>query len=168
MLIRTEAPADILAVDRLLKSVFDTEAEADLVMALRENGHRTLSLVACDDEGEVIGHAMFSPVTLNGKDLNWQGLAPLAVKEECRHQGIGAEMVREGLTSLGEFGYPACVVVGDPGYYGRLGFVPAAELGFHSQWPAHDPYLQIVALSENELQDQQGLIEYCTEFTALD
>lgn len=37
MLIRTEAPADILAIDRLLKSVFETEAEADLVMTLREN-----------------------------------------------------------------------------------------------------------------------------------
>lgn len=41
MLIRTEAPADILVVDQLLKNVFATEAEADLVMALRENGQRT-------------------------------------------------------------------------------------------------------------------------------
>ena len=49
MLIRTEAPADILAVDRLLKSAFETETEADLVMRLRENGRRTLSLVACND-----------------------------------------------------------------------------------------------------------------------
>lgn len=81
MLIRTEAPADILVVDQLLKNVFATEAEADLVMALRENGQRTLSLVACDDEGEIVGHVMFSPVTLEGEDLNWQGLAPLAVKK---------------------------------------------------------------------------------------
>jgi putative acetyltransferase len=55
MLIRTEAPADILAVDKLLKSTFETEAEANLVMKLRENGRRTLSLVACNDEGEVVG-----------------------------------------------------------------------------------------------------------------
>lgn len=81
MLIRTEAPADILVVDQLLKNVFATEAEADLVMAARENGQRTLSLVACDDEGEIVGHVMFSPVTLEGEDLNWQGLAPLAVKK---------------------------------------------------------------------------------------
>lgn len=101
MLIRTEAPADILVVDQLLKNVFATEAEADLVMALRENGQRTLSLVACDDEGEIVGHVMFSPVTLEGEDLNWQGLAPLAVKEEYRRQGIGAELVKEGLSSLG-------------------------------------------------------------------
>ena len=168
MLIRTEAPADILAVDRLLKSVFDTDAEANLVMALRENGHRTLSLVACDDDGEVIGHAMFSPVTLNGEDLNWQGLAPLAVKASWRRQGIGAEMVREGLASLGELGYPACVVLGEPAYYGRLGFDLAAQLGFHCQWPAHEQYFQIVSLWENELQGREGLIEYCAEFAELD
>lgn len=89
-------------------------------MALRENGQRTLSLVACDDEGEIVGHVMFSPVTLEGEDLNWQGLAPLAVKEEYRRQGIGAELVKEGLSSLGELGYPACVVLGDPAYYSRL------------------------------------------------
>ena len=36
MLIRSEAPADIMPIDNLLKSVFDTEAEAELVMRLRE------------------------------------------------------------------------------------------------------------------------------------
>lgn len=119
MLIRTEAPADILVVDQLLKEVFATEAEANLVMALRENGRRTLSLVACDDEGEIVGHVLFSPVTVAGEDLNWQGLAPLAVKQAYRRQGIGAELVKEGLSSLGELGYPACVVLGDPAYYAR-------------------------------------------------
>ncbi len=119
MLIRTEAPADI-GGRSTVENVFATEAEADLVMALRENGQRTLSLVACDDEGEIVGHVMFSPVTLEGEDLNWQGLAPLAVKEEYRRQGIGAELVKEGLSSLGELGYPACVVLGDPAYYSRL------------------------------------------------
>lgn len=52
MLIRTEAPADLLAIDALLKTVFPTDAEANLVMALRENGRLTLSLVACSEEGK--------------------------------------------------------------------------------------------------------------------
>ncbi len=95
MLIRTEAPADILAIDRLLKSTFETEAEADLVMKLRENGRRTLSLVACNDEGEVVGYVLFSPVTLDGNDYNWQGLAPLAVDEKYRRQGLAANMGKE-------------------------------------------------------------------------
>lgn len=100
MLIRTEAPADILVIDRLLKSVFETDAEANLVMSLRENSHLTLSLVACSDDGEVVGHLMFSPVTLDGEDHNWQGLAPLAVKAECRNQGIAKSLVEEAFSTL--------------------------------------------------------------------
>ena len=144
MLIRTEAPADILVVDQLLKSVFDTEAEANLVMALRENGNRTLSLVACEDDGEVVGFAMFSPVSLAGEHLNWQGLA-----------------------SLGELGYPACVVLGNPDYYQRFGFKPANQFGFTCQWEVPADAFQIVALWENELDNRQGLIEYCPEFNEL-
>ncbi|MFG0888965.1 MULTISPECIES: GNAT family N-acetyltransferase [Vibrio] len=167
MLIRTEAPADILAVDRLLKTVFDTDAEANLVMALRENSHRTLSLVACDDEGEVVGHAMFSPVLLNGEDLNWQGLAPLAVKAEFRHQGLGGELVNEGLASLGELGYPACVVLGNPDYYARFGFTSAEKHGFHCQWDVPADAFQIVALWDGELTGRSGEIQYCPEFADL-
>ena len=50
MLIRTEAPADILTIDRLVRATFETEAEARLVMSLRENSHLTLSLVACTED----------------------------------------------------------------------------------------------------------------------
>ncbi|MGC9422388.1 GNAT family N-acetyltransferase [Vibrio sp.] len=165
MLIRTEAPADILAVDRLLKSVFDTEREANLVMKLRENGRRTLSLVACDDEGDIVGYALFSPVMLNGEDLNWQGLAPLAVETNYRCQGIGAQLVNEGLSSLGELGYPACVVLGAPNYYQRFGFRVAKSHGFHCPWPEVESAFQAVELWEDAFAGRQGLIEYCDEFS---
>ncbi|MDE1514814.1 MULTISPECIES: GNAT family N-acetyltransferase [Vibrio] len=167
MLIRTEAPADILVVDQLLKEVFATEAEANLVMALRENGRRTLSLVACDDEGEIVGHVLFSPVTVAGEDLNWQGLAPLAVKQAYRRQGIGAELVKEGLSSLGELGYPACVVLGDPAYYARLGFEDAAQYQLYCPWEVPQGAFRVVGLWERELDGRHGLIEYCPEFASV-
>lgn len=166
MLIRTEAPADILAVDRLLKSAFETETEADLVMRLRENGRRTLSLVACNDEGEVVGHVMFSPVTLNGEDLNWQCLAPLAIKADYRRQGLAAELVKEGLESLKEFGYPACVVLGEPEYYSRFGFEASEKYSFCCQWEASAGAFQVLALAENEFTDRSGRIEFSPEFSA--
>lgn len=167
MLIRTEAPADILAIDRLLKSTFETEAEANLVMRLRENGRRTLSLVACNDEGEVVGYVLFSPVTLEGSDDNWQGLAPLAVDAQYRNQGVAAQLVREGFDSLREFGYPACVVLGDPDYYGRFGFVDAAEHQIGCQWDVPQGAFQIRALVEGELDGRSGTIEYSPEFSEI-
>ncbi|MGC9462177.1 GNAT family N-acetyltransferase [Vibrio genomosp. F10] len=167
MLIRTEAPADILPIARLVKSAFETEAEANLVMKLRENSHLTLSLVACNDEGEVVGHAMFSPVSVEGEDCHWQGLAPVCVKEGVRNQGIAESLVKEGLSSLLEFGYPVCVVLGDPNYYSRFGFVSAKEKGFKCKWEVPDGAFQIAELAENQLASRSGLIEYCPEFDEL-
>ncbi|MCG9664351.1 N-acetyltransferase [Vibrio mediterranei] len=171
MLIRTEAPADILVIDRLLKSVFDTDAEANLVMALRENGRLTLSLVACSDEGEVIGHLLFTPVTIDGDDLSWQGLAPLAVAKEHQGQGVASALVEEAFTTLPEFGYPACVVLGDPSYYGRFQFSAAADYDLHCQWEVPEGAFQVRSLTEDSVAEQlagrKGLVAYCPEFNGL-
>ncbi|CCN34808.1 putative Acyl-CoA N-acyltransferase [Vibrio nigripulchritudo SO65] len=167
MLIRTEAPADILPIQQLIKQAFPTHAEAELVSRLMENGQRTLSLVACSDEGEVVGYILFSPVTLDQKDFNWQGLAPLAVKEEYRGQGIASELIKEGLSSLAELGYPACVVLGEPEFYGRFGFESAAKYGMDTQWELPEGAFQIQELMEGELDGKSGKIFYSQEFSEL-
>ncbi|WP_375321807.1 GNAT family N-acetyltransferase [Aliivibrio logei] len=167
MLIRTEAPADILTIDRLVRETFETEAEAQLVMSLRENSHLTLSLVACTDDGEVIGHCLFSPVTLNGDDFNWQGLAPLCVKKEFEKQGIAQSLVNEGLETLAELGYPVSVVLGDPAYYHRFGFESANQYNMKCKWEAPEGAFMIKACSPEFLEGKAGLIEYCPEFDLL-
>lgn len=54
-------------------------------------------------------------------------MAPLAVDENYRGQGLARQLVYEGLDSLNEFGYAAVVTLGDPAFYGRLGFEQAAH-----------------------------------------
>lgn len=168
MQIRTEAPADILPIDALLKSAFPTSAEAKLVRSLRENSRFTLSLVACSDEGEVIGHVLFTPVTINGEDCGWQGLAPVTVKEGYRGHGVAERLIRAGLDSLLEFGYTACVVLGEPDYYSRIGFQDAASLGLTSIYndlPEFTPgAFQAMALEGTPFTDKSGLVEYSPEF----
>ena len=127
MLIRVEIGIDAPGIDALLRRTFGSDAEAQLVHSLREDGLITLGVVATDDEGQVVGYAAFSPVAVEGEELQWVGLAPLAVDESYRGQGIGRQLVYEGLDSLNEFGYAAVVTLGDPALYGRLGFEPAAR-----------------------------------------
>ncbi|MGF1747441.1 MULTISPECIES: GNAT family N-acetyltransferase [Vibrio] len=171
MLIRTEAPSDILTIDRLLKSVFESEAEANLVMSLRENSKLTLSLVACTDEGEVVGHVLFTPVTVDGEDYAWQGLAPLAVSEGYQGQGIARALLKEAFETLPELGYPACVVLGDPDFYGKFGFQSAAVYDLECQWEVPEGAFQARSLTEASLKDLfpagKGLVEYCSEFNEL-
>ncbi|MBY6197197.1 GNAT family N-acetyltransferase [Vibrio hangzhouensis] len=171
MLIRTEAPADILVIDRLLKSVFETDAEADLVMALRENGQLTLSLVACDEDGAVVGHALFSPVLIDGNDLSWQGLAPLAVAKSHQGSGVARALLTEAFLTLPQFGYPACVVLGDPAFYSKFQFEPARAVGLECQWEVPEGAFQVRSLTEASLatllDGVSGLVEYSAEFNQL-
>ncbi len=165
MLIRTEAPADILPIEQLIKGVFPTDYEAKLVNRLRENGQRTLSLVACNDAGEVVGYLLFTPVTLEQRDFNWQGLAPLVVRKDYRGKGIAKNLVEEGLASLAELGYPACVVLGDPAYFSQFGFESAADYHMNAQCDVLVGEFQMKALNEGEFEGKSGSIFFSSEFS---
>ncbi|MCG8708699.1 N-acetyltransferase [Brenneria sp. 4F2] len=164
MLVRVEIPVDAAGIDRLLRRVFPTGAEADLVHQLREDGQLTLGIVATDDEGGVVGYAAFSPVLIEGEDRQWVGLAPLAVEESLRRQGIGQQLVYEGLDALNEFGYTAVVVLGEPAYYSRFGFVPASEYQLHCHCPQHAATFQVYPLADNHFEGASGLVDYAEPF----
>ncbi|WP_256852152.1 GNAT family N-acetyltransferase [Pantoea sp. Fr+CA_20] len=167
MLIRTEIGVDAAGIDALLRRCFPTSAEAELTQALREDGLLTLGVVATDDEGQVLGYAAFSPVTMQGEDRNWVGLAPLAVDESLRGQGIAKQLVYEGLDTLNEFGYSAVVVLGDPALYHHLGFEPAARHGLHCRWPGSEAAFQVYRLADNAFDGAEGRIEYSAPFNRL-
>ena len=130
MLIRVEIGIDAPGIDALLRRSFESDAEAQLVHDLREDGLITLGLVATDDEGQVVGYVAFSPVIVQGEELQWVGMAPLAVDERYRGQGIGRQLVYEGLDSLNEFGYAAVVTLGEPVGSALLGLRVGQEIAW--------------------------------------
>ncbi|AHG20827.1 acetyltransferase [Chania multitudinisentens RB-25] len=164
MLIRVEIPVDAAGIDALLRKAFGRDDEADLVQQLREDGLLTLGIVATDDEGGVVGYAAFSPVDVAGVDRQWVGLAPLAVEESLRRQGLGEKLVYEGLDALNEFSYAAVVVLGDPAYYGRFGFQTAAQYALHCRWPGTEAAFQVYPLAADALNGVDGLVEYSAPF----
>lgn len=167
MLIRTEIGVDAASIDSLLRRCFPTSAEAELMQQLREDGLLTLGVVATDDEGQVLGYAAFSPVTLAEEDRQWVGLAPLAVDESVRKQGLGKQLIYEGLDTLNEFGYAAVVVLGDPAYFGRYGFEPAARQGLQCKWQNSEAAFQVYKLAEDAFSGAEGRIEYSAPFNRL-
>ncbi|EFE97496.1 GNAT family N-acetyltransferase [Serratia odorifera] len=164
MLIRVEIPVDAAGIDNLLRRAFGGDDEADLVQQLREDGLLTLGIVATDDEGGVVGYAAFSPVEVAGEDRQWVGLAPLAVDESLRRQGLGEKLVYEGLDALNEFSYAAVVVLGEPEYYGRFGFKRAADYDLHCRWPETEQAFQVYPLGEDALTGVNGLVAYAAPF----
>ncbi|MBI3244856.1 MAG: hypothetical protein HYZ49_21465 [Chloroflexi bacterium] len=71
--IHPETAGEIPAIHRLNVQAFDNRPnEARLVDSLRAAGKAVISLVAVT-EGEVVGHALFSPVTLDPANAGFIG-----------------------------------------------------------------------------------------------
>jgi putative acetyltransferase len=90
--IRSERDADAGAIRAVNVAAFDTALEADLVAALRQHARPLVSLVA-EDHGAVVGHILFSPVTLDTDPrMAIAGLAPMAVVPARQRQlGLRSE-----------------------------------------------------------------------------
>lgn len=134
MEIRREQPGDEVAISSLITAAFATAehrdgTEAAIVEGLRDACALTLSLVAQEGD-EIVGHIAFSPVTIDGHHLGWFGLGPVAVRPDRQGSGIGSALIREGLERLDHMGAAGCVLVGEPGLYGRFGFAANQSLKF--------------------------------------
>lgn len=162
--VRAEAAADIPAVHRVNELAFGRPDEADLVDALRAAARPYISLVAVD-EGQVVGHIFFSPVTLEAADSACAilGLAPMAVLPEYQRRGIGSQLVRAGLEECRRIGCDAVVVLGHPEYYPRFGFIPASRKGLRCEYPVPDEVFMVAELRPDTLS-VQGLVRYRPEF----
>ena len=160
LLIREERPADAAAIERVTVAAFANAAhtshtEQFIVNALRRAGKLTVSLVAQVGEEEIVGHVAVSPVSIassfSAAAEGWYGLGPISVLPGRQGQGIGAKLMAAALARLQEAGAAGCVVLGDPAFYARFGFVVRAGLAlpgvpaeyfqavcFRGAWPAGD------------------------------
>ena len=134
MHVRTEQKGEEQVIHDLTDAAFagaehSDGTEAVIVKALRDAGALTLSLVA-EQDGAIVGHVAFSPVTIGGEDVGWYGLGPVSVWPEQQKKGIGGALIREGLSRLEALGAKGCVLLGDPGYYHRFGFRADPQLRY--------------------------------------
>jgi putative acetyltransferase len=164
MIIRKEKRSDIEAITQVTIAAFNTlpisnHTEQYIINALRVADALTISLVA-ENNGDIIGHIAFSPVTISDGTKDWYGLGPVSVLPEYQKQGIGKSLVNEGLSSLKQLGGQGCALVGDPNYYKRFGFENFPEL-------VHEgvPQEVFLILPFNE-KVPQGTIEFHESFLA--
>jgi putative acetyltransferase len=128
VIVRTETPHDHSAIRDVVVEAFGRAQEADLIEGLRRDGALAISLIA-EIDGRVCGHVALSPMKSPSRTL---ALAPLAVENTSRRQGIGAALVRRAIDIAKLERSEMIFVVGDPAYYVRFGFTAAAAAAFPS------------------------------------
>ncbi|WP_111498108.1 GNAT family N-acetyltransferase [Marinobacter bohaiensis] len=164
--IRNERKGDVEPIHRVTVLAFQDAPHTDhtepfIVKALRRADALFLSKVA-ESDGDVIGHVAISPVSVSDGSANWFGLGPISVLPEYQGKGIGSKLMENVLAGLKEQGAAGCVVLGDPGYYGRFGFKVVDGLVFPGV-PVE--YFQALSFGDDF---PQGDVAYHEAFSARD
>jgi len=142
MNVREETVGDITAIHEVEVAAFGQADEAELVDALRRNGKLVISLIA-EEHGEIAGHIGFSEMETEPRLENYHilGLAPVAVMPSKQKQGVGSAMITRGLMIAQDRGYTHVVLLGEPLYYSRFGFLPARAFGITNEYTESDEFM---------------------------
>ncbi|UCG72902.1 MAG: N-acetyltransferase [Chromatiales bacterium] len=125
--IRESRRDDSAAIESLYPEAFPDENLLPLVRDLLNDAVVAISLVGTIDT-QIVGHAIFTKCGVVGHRCNAALLGPLAVAPAWQRQGIGSAIVRAGLLRLQAANVNQVYVLGDPAYYGRLGFVKGCSV----------------------------------------
>ena len=167
VVVRTEQQSDHATVRAINLVAFPEADEADLVDALRLEATPTVSFVA-EQGGTVVGHIMFSPVTLAGyPELKMMGLAPMAVTPDLQRGGIGSALVEAGIEACRRQNIAALIVLGHPAYYPRFGFIQASQFDVDSAYDVPDDTFMAMELYPGALDGKSGRANYHEVFDRL-
>lgn len=171
--VRTVGTADRSGVLTLVRSAFDAPGhdpteEVTVVTGTWASGATipSLELVATEDDA-VVGYALGARGTVGRVGGAGGGavvtVAPLAVEPGHQGHGVGTILMAELLARADRQGWPAVVLLGDPAYYGRFGFEPAAPAGLWYGPTGHnDAHFQVRRLSAYD-PGLRGRVQYCWE-----
>ncbi len=167
MLIRRETAADVQAVHDVTEAAFAARpgGEVRLVGELRSDPGwiPALSLVA-EVDGAVVGHVVCTRGAVG--DAPALGLGPLSVLPAHQRAGVGKALMHAVLGAADALDEPLVILLGDPAYYSRFGFVPASTYGITPPDPDWAPHFQARALT-TYTPALTGPFTYATPFSAL-
>lgn len=155
--LRPYEASDEAAVEALLRTSFDSPAEAELVVQLRKDGDAEIELVA-DSDGTILGHVMLSKMTAPERAL---GLGPVATSDEHRGTGIASTLIESSLALATANDWLSVFLLGDPAFYERFGFSVEDAAAFTGSFAG--PYLQVTFLDEEE-GPRKGDVAYAKAF----
>jgi putative acetyltransferase len=163
--IREEHLGDAVAIRDVNKRAFGQDQEGNIIDALRSNGAALLLLVATLND-RVVGHIMYSPISLGGEIMG-AALGPMAVLPEHQHRGVGSKLIEVGNQKIKDQGHPFIIVLGHANYYPRFGFMFASNHGIKCEWEVPEDVFMLLVLDQEKLQGVSGVAKYRDEFSSV-
>jgi predicted N-acetyltransferase YhbS len=117
-------------------------------------------------EGEIVGHTLFTKILINNGKETYPSLAlaPVAVLPNYQGKGIGGKLIVEGMKRASSLGFGSVIVLGHKDYYPRFGFVPASKYEISAPFEEPDEEFMALELKPGALNDVTGTVEYAKEF----
>jgi predicted N-acetyltransferase YhbS len=153
--IRPERPEDAPLVEALNAASFGPGRFAKTAYRLREGvaAEAPLSFVAVE-KAALRGSVRFWPVMIGNTPALLLG--PLAVQSDQRGRGIGIALMTRAMEEAKALGHRYIVLVGDPPYYARVGFVPIKPGRVRFPGPVDPARVLGFALLDDPLDALQG------------
>lgn len=164
MKIRTSRETDHAAIHDFVENAFKTARvadgdEQDFVENLRKSDNFVPELELVGEvDGETVGHILLTrtEIATDSGPVVSLLLGPVATREDMRNRGLGSQLILAGLERAKSMGYESVVLVGDPGYYSRFGFVSMESLNIHNTNGIPAKFTQACELREGALQGLHG------------
>ena len=164
MRVRRERAGDAAAVSAVHRAAFGRPLEDELNRRLHEGPWWLphFALVATDADGGVLGHVIGTRGWVDRAPA--LGLGPLGVLPDHQGRGCGSALVHALLGAAQARDETLVALLGDPAFYSRFGFRPAAEWGVAAPDPRWGEHFQVLALVDDA---PRGPFRYADPFTSV-
>ncbi len=88
---------------------------------------RDIEVVTAEDDGVLVGAAIFTRLRYPRDSRVVFLLSPMAVSTARQGMGVGQRLLSHALQALRAGGVDVVITYGDPDFYGRVGFAPVSE-----------------------------------------
>lgn len=117
-----------------------------------------LNMVA-ERDGRLVGHIAYARTAIAldaGDECPVITFGPVSVLPAYQQTGIGSALIETTKEMAREMGFSAILILGDPAYYHRFGFVPAEVYGIRNAEGRYADALQALELQPGALAGATG------------
>ena len=155
--IELQSEDDFQKIEGLLDLTFGKDRSNKAAYALRQDVEPIVSLSFVMRDGQdVIATLRFWPIKIG--EYSALLLGPIAIKPDLQGEGLGIFLMKHGLKKAKDEGHSRVILVGDEGYYKRVGFSRNLALDLTMPGQADEERLLAKALEEGSFDGVKGLI----------